>query len=315
MRIRWDIAGAGLLLAGLVAARAATLDGYVAMVNDRVIFKDEVDARMAADPTLRSALGEGPRRDREEAFFKALDSLIEEALLLEEFKAKQGTIPAQMVEDRLHRMVADKFSNDRAAFEKTLSEQGMTVDDLKETIRDSLAVSAIRRQLITEFVKISPLQVHQLYESRLDRYRTPAKARLHLIALDHVEGAPSTATDLVARARGGADFAALAREFSKDPKAAEGGDWSWTDVESLRPEIKAALSGLSTGQVSDVIASGDQLYIVRLDESQPERVTPFGEVRADLEAEVRATETERLYRSLIERLRRKHLVQDFLRQE
>ncbi len=51
----------------------------------------------------------------------------------------------------------------------------------------------------------------------------------------------------------GADFKELAKQRSKDPNAARGGDLGLITKGDLLPELDKALSSLSVGQISDII--------------------------------------------------------------
>ncbi|MBI4101188.1 peptidylprolyl isomerase [Candidatus Microgenomates bacterium] len=70
---------------------------------------------------------------------------------------------------------------------------------------------------------------------------------------------------ILARARGGEDFAALAREFSQDPGSKDqGGDLDFIAADTpFVPEFKEAALKLEPGQVSDVVASQFGFHIIK----------------------------------------------------
>lgn len=67
------------------------------------------------------------------------------------------------------------------------------------------------------------------------------------------------------RLRAGESFDTLARVFSIDPSAADGGSLGAVDLESLRPEFRTAVEGLNPGEVSAVTAVDDQFVLLRLE--------------------------------------------------
>jgi len=63
---------------------------------------------------------------------------------------------------------------------------------------------------------------------------------------------------------GQADFAALAREFSQDGSAAQGGDLGWANPGMFVPEFEAALNRLAPGEVSEPLLSRFGMHLIQL---------------------------------------------------
>jgi peptidyl-prolyl cis-trans isomerase SurA len=313
-----------LELAGAAGRAASTdslpADGYAAIVNDRVItVGDVMEFIQAGDLQMRDEFaGAELTRRRQEAFKAALDLLIEQALIVEEFKKIGGSIPDRVVDDRINEFIFERFDNDRAKFLAALAEEQLTLDDWRRRVRERLIVSILRRQEVNDRVKITPAALRSAYESRGDAWRVPERVRLRLIVLRVPEDDPDEAErlrQLAIRARGrilaGEPFEDLAREISQDSKAPAGGDWGWREPSALAPELRTAVESLAPGQVSDVIETPGAIYLALVEAREAERRRSFDEVRAELERELRQAEAERLYRRWIERLRRKYFVQVF----
>src|SRR5262249_57017628 len=92
----------------------------------------------------------------------------------------------------------------------------------------------------------------------------------------------SLANDLVRRARGGEDFAALARANSTAASKANGGELGRVAKGDMNPQLEKVVSALSPGGVSDPIATGSGYRIVRLVSKEEARTTPFEDVKDDL---------------------------------
>lgn len=94
---------------------------------------------------------------------------------------------------------------------------------------------------------------------------------------------------LIVQAQNGADFAELARQHSKDPTAAQGGDLGYVVLEAVAPEIGSVMFSLPMGQVTAYpVNSVAGYFIVRI-EGRRQRATPtFEESRAVLERAERA---------------------------
>ena len=63
---------------------------------------------------------------------------------------------------------------------------------------------------------------------------------------------------------GQADFAALAREFSQDGSAAQGGDLGWTNPGMFVPEFEAVMNRLAPGEVSEPLLSRFGMHLIQL---------------------------------------------------
>lgn len=312
-------------LAGATHARASAgtlpVDGFAAMVNQRVVRVSDVIAYIQpADQQLRDVYtGEELQKKREEAFDSGLQALIERALILEDFASqeKQPQLPERVINDRINEMINERFQNDRAAFLQALIDEQITLDEWKQETRDRLIVSILRRQEVTDKVKVSPTQVRDLYESQIEKYRFPARVNLSVIVInqgkDDKEREAKLQQAVLARGKvlGGTDFADVAKEYSEGSRAAEGGDWGWLEEASLRPELKSKIQALKNGEVSDIIEVDDAYYIVVVNDRKDAGVTPFEDIRVQLESEVKKAETDRLYNQWMQRLRRKHFVQVF----
>ncbi|HMP89910.1 MAG TPA: peptidyl-prolyl cis-trans isomerase [Kiritimatiellia bacterium] len=289
------------------------LDGYAATVNKRIITIGEVKIAIhEAEERLRMMRGNTDvEAKRQELFTAGLERLIDQALILEEFTSMQGVIPDRAIDDRVNEIIQERFNNDRAALLAALAEDQITLEEWRETIRDRLIVSIMRRREVGDRIVISPRQLMDEYEARQDRYQQPAQSRFRLIFLPQ---GPDTdvARQLMIEARDriltGTPFEEEARTTSKDPSAALGGDWGWIEPGMLRDELRNALEATSVGEISDIVATPEGYYLIKVEERRDAYVKTFEEVRREIETELRERESERLYRDWVERLRNKYSI-------
>jgi parvulin-like peptidyl-prolyl isomerase len=136
------------------------------------------------------------------------------------------------------------------------------------------------------------------YEANRERFRAAPSYELSQIFLP---GAPDDAElqkrarELVQQARGGADFADLAREHSRHTETANrGGAFGWVPEPLLRPEFRDVVTQLKTGAVSDPLPVADGWHILKLTGRRPARDLSLDEARPDIVAALREQERRRL---------------------
>ena len=307
---------------GRARERLIPVDGVAAKVNDRAITIGEV--MVAVQPLERrlrmSYTGRELMQRLEAAYEQVLESMIERALIVEEFKRRDGQMPRQAVDQQVQAIIAENFGGDRGRFLQQLREEGMTLQEWREEIRDQLIVMMLRNEEVSPRVVVSPRQIRAAYESRLHEFQQAAEARVRMITLPqpdpeaHAEApdAPlALAEQLRDRVHAGESFAELARTYSQDPRAVRGGDWGWIDPGVLRPELATIAARLDPGEISEVIETAEAYYLLTVEERREARTIPFHDVRDDLADAVRREEEERIYRAWIERLRQRHHVERF----
>lgn len=312
------LTGSTLFSTHASATSAQAVDGYAAVVNDRIItMGDVMDFIQPSILQLRDAYaGEELERRREEAYQAGLNLLIEQALIVEDFKKQGGNIPDRLVNDRINEVIFDQFDNDRSRFLAALAEEQITLDEWRNRIRERLIVTALRQQEVNDRVQVTPEALRETYTKNLARYRQPEQIKVRMITLrkdrsDTPEAAREQAILIRGRLLAGESFAKLAEEFSHDPKALSGGDWGWIKPSDLRAELRDALKPLKVGELSDVLESPDAFYLAQLDDHKKASEPTLEDIRPELEKDVRRAESERLYQAWIERLKRKYAVNTF----
>lgn len=315
------IRGMGLAVAlaclpGAVRAAGRPVDGYAAVVNDRVItIGDVMEFIGPVEEQLRDTYMGGELREKlDQAYISGRDALIEKALILEESEALEGVLPERAIEDHTNMIIHERFNDDRAAFLAGLAREQITLSDWGEQVKELLVVMTLRRQMVMNHVVVPPGGVREAYEKNIEAYRVPDQVKLHAIALNKGVTEEDQAVKrqeaerVLHRLRGGEDFGAVAREVSEGSKAAEGGDWGWIHPGDLKSELAEVASALQPGETSGIVAAGDELYIMRVEGRREAVLKPFEEVRDGIEKELREAEEERLYKAWIERLMKKHYV-------
>jgi peptidyl-prolyl cis-trans isomerase C len=129
------------------------------------------------------------------------------------------------------------------------------------------------------------VKARELYDIDRDKYRTPEEVRLSDIAVSIKErgedGALARAKEARARIVAGADFAAVAREYSDDPTTRDkGGALPFVSRDRLARSYANAVFALTrVGEVSEPIRAPSAWHVVRVEERRPSRPQTFEEAR------------------------------------
>jgi peptidyl-prolyl cis-trans isomerase SurA len=266
-------------IAGCKNTTAPAADVW-AVVNGKEIKRDEVEKyyRTRISP-------EGQEPSQEEALslkLNVIDELINNEILLE--RAKKLNLEASDGE------VEDKFTEFKSPyteeeFQRQLKERGVTVDDLKNTVRRELSIQKLINREVVSKVVISDQDIADFYNSNRPQFNvaepqyriaqivvTPRKEpqvrnRKNDDATNEAE-AQRKVKMLVDRLNSGADFSQLAMDYSEDMNSATtGGDLGYVPESSLNqsdPALKKLVTSLKPGQVSPPIVLKDSIRILKL---------------------------------------------------
>ena len=105
------------------------------------------------------------------------------------------------------------------------------------------------------------------------------------------------AQDVLAKVRANpADFAKLAKQYSKDPgSAANGGDLGYFGRNMMVKPFEEAAFSLKDGQISDLVESEFGFHIIRVTGIKPAEIKPFEEVRGAIENEYRHQQAQKKF--------------------
>src|SRR5258708_7409304 len=251
-----------------------------AVVNGKEIKREEVDKyyRTQVNP-------EGQEPALEESLSKklnVLDELIYNEILLE--KAKKLNLEASdgEVEDKFTEMKSP-YTEDE--FQRRLSDQAMTVEDLKFQLRRQLSIQKLLNREVVAKITITDQDVTDFYNANKAQFNvaepqyhiaqivvTPRKEqqirnRKNDDATNEAE-AQRKVKMLMDRLNSGADFAQLAMDYSEDMNTATtGGDLGYVPESALNqsdPALKKMVVGMKPGQVSPVLQVKDGFRILKL---------------------------------------------------
>jgi len=266
------------------------VDEVIAQVNDDVITlsmlkketKERIEALKQNGMTEQQAMEEVAKRQNE-----LIATLINEKLLLQ--RGKELELANDIEAEVNRRMLEIAQSQGITSIEKlydAMRANGLVPEDVRRTMRTEMMKQAVLQQEVDRKVYLGPSteEVKKYYEAHPDKFRKPESVKLseiYLLTTDKDEAAvKARALELIAQARAGADFGALAAansEREKEGKRTAPQDKGYVgefDVPSLREDLGAMLKDVKPGGVTEPIKTTEGYQILRVDARTPGGSTP-----------------------------------------
>jgi peptidyl-prolyl cis-trans isomerase D len=153
-------------------------------------------------------------------------------------------------------------------------------------------------QHVASQVNVTPGELDQYYDQHRDEYRTPEQINVRQILIKTplpgpdgkvnqkgVDEAKSRADDILKQLKAGANFAQLAKKYSEDPSASEGGSLGWIQASSFPvADVAKVADSLPKGGTSDVINAGYAFVILHIDDKREAQVKPLAEVQDQIQS-------------------------------
>jgi peptidyl-prolyl cis-trans isomerase SurA len=281
--------------------------------GDVITFSQVQELSSPQEQTLRQQFSGEQLIDKiKETRLAALSDLIDRQLVLQEFKKKEYHIPDFAVEEQVGDIIKTEFAGDRQAFIRTLNAQGYTMDRFRDMQRDKIIVQVMRQNNVKGNFTPAPQDVDAYYEANKKEFATPEQVKLRMIVLnaDPLNASSSDSTrkmaeDLRLRAKSGSDFATLAKTYSMDATAGNGGDWGWVDQKTLNQELTGVAFALSPGQVSQVVPVGDSYYLLYCEDKKVSTFKPLTEVQDAIRKKLEQIQRQKATQRWIDGLREK----------
>lgn len=314
---RWTI---GVLLFALLIptlcvgmssdVHAEVLEGIVAIVNDEVITRHDLEEYLA--PLYFQYKAEYQGEELLEKLKKlqadGLRQLIEEKLLLSEARKRKLTADPKEIQGRLDQ-VKERFSS-QEEFEETLSRQGLVVEDLDERYRDQIIIGKLVDEEVRHQISVSPLEVMEYYNSHLVEFDLPERIRIKNILIraekeEEEEESFVRIHEIAGMLGNGRSFEELAKQYSEGPNADEGGLMGLVGKGDLSPELETVVFSLLAGEISGIVKSPLGYHLFKVEERILARVKPLTEAQQEIQDRLRRQKYEIRYKLFIDELKAK----------
>jgi len=220
------------------------------------------------------------------------------ALAEDEIGSSMPRMPEAQRHDYLVTYLADMVVLAQAAEQQKLDAR----DDVKHRLafeRNRVLMDALLQD--AGQAGVTDDAMHKVYDDAVKQM--PSEQEVH--ARHILVATEDEAKAIEAELKKGADFANLAKEKSKDPGAADGGDLGYFTKQQMVPEFSEAAFKLDKGQISDPVKTQFGWHIIKVEDKRTKPTPAFDEVKGQLESYV----AHRAQADLVEKLRRSATVE------
>ncbi|MDJ0765906.1 MAG: peptidylprolyl isomerase [Myxococcota bacterium] len=296
---------------------ALLVDQIAAVVGTEIILLSEVRekiAPMAAEMKAAGASqGDLMASSRiKELREKALESLIDESLVIREAREMELTVSTDEI-DHAIQFNAKQQGFDMDALAAVLEQQGMTMAAYRNQVRSQLLRYKVLNLRVRGRIKITEAEARQYYNDQVREVRATGSfegAHILLRVPQHARAADAAkvrkrAEDILSQVQAGEDFAALARQASEDRATSQnGGSLGLRSPGEIPPVLERVFTDLEDGEVAGPIRTPAGYHIVRLNSRQSLGVQPFAEVKDRILAQLSQEEMTRQEKIWLKELRR-----------
>ncbi len=265
------------------------VDGIAAIVNKKVITLRQLDtqAQVARHQMAQQHIPVPPDDVLQK---QVLQRMISQELERQEADRLNIRVSDAQAQHAVQ-TIAQRNKLSEAQLRAEIEKSGVSWNDYVDNLREEVRMDMLRQRAVDSSIQISDAEIDSYLRNQKNRggsaslmsgapapSQAPAAATgpqvlgIAQILVAVPEGASSAqvqqlrqkAEALLAKVRGGADFAGVAAASSDGPQALEGGNLGVRPTQGWPDLFLSATSNLAPGQISDIVQSGNGFHILKV---------------------------------------------------
>ena len=301
------ILAVSFLAAACGMVHAEVVDRVIAIVNDDIVTLKDFEAfvKIEKRTTKYTSVDEYFRNLQ---LKEKLETFIERTLIKQQAKKAGIVVTDQEVSGFIENIKKQNLITD-AELREQLRKDNVTYEQFREGIKLNLLRTRLLMRVVSTEVSITENALKSYYDSHQDYFK---EEEFHIQQIfisgqhkDIRERAETAYKQLVA----GTPFAEVARKYSDDPSARQGGDIGFVKRSDLLPTLRDALNGLPPGAFSIVVPTPYGLHILKLIEVKQSGTVPYDEVKKAIRERMIIEESGKRYQDYIAKIKRSSYIE------
>jgi len=293
--------------------------GAIAQVGEKLVSQDEFEQLKAA----YEAAGRAPDKDKQpeeyESFEQALAKyLVTLEVLRQEAPGLKVAVGEADVRDRLDQI--RRMFQGEAEFDKALEAQGLTLEQLTQSLRESLLIEEMKAA-VTGDITVGDEEAKAYYEDHKAEYVEQESRNVRHILIspfatraegvvattatqDQWDAAEAEAEKARSEIQNCSDFLTVAEKYSDDEATKDsGGELGAVTRGLMVPAFEVVVFNLQIGELSQPVKTPYGYHIIEVTDITPERQLSYDQVKENIKAallEQKQTQTWEKWLSLAE---------------
>lgn len=252
------------------SASANVIDSIAVVVNDEVITRNEISARVrAVEGAMKSQ--NAPVPEAADLQRQVIERMIVERAQMQLAKEMGVRVDDTML-DRAIGRIAEQQKLSVQEMRNQMEKSGTTFAAFREEIRSEIMMQRLREHEVDNKIQISDAEVDTYLAA--EKAAAADKVEMNLAQImvripenaspEQIAARRARADDVMRQLRTGGDFAKIAATYSDSSDALKGGEIGWRAADRLPPLFSDALGKLKPGQVTPVLKSTTGFHILKM---------------------------------------------------
>jgi len=267
-----SLLGAAPAIHAQAAPQPAVVDRIVAVVDDDVVLKSELDrAELNVKQQYAGRAAQLPPQD-------VLDKQVLERLVLAHLQLSRAADSGIKVSDAELDLAVNRVAAQNkmtlAQMQQQLTADGMTFAEFRKSVRDEIVIQKMQQSVIQGRVAVSEGEIDNEIAAQqaggpqvhlahilvaLPENPTPEQLKTAQTKIDGIK-------ELVDQ--GKMEFSAAAIRYSDSQNALEGGDLGWRSLDEVPPAFTEVIKTMKAGQVTQPIRGASGFQLLKLVETR-----------------------------------------------
>lgn len=320
LAIAWALAlTPSALQAQSTATKGTIVEEIVARVNNDIITLSDFQKAEAA---LRSEIAQDCQNcatERLTALYTErhkdlLRDLIDQQLLIQRGKDEGLSVESDVIK-RLDEVRKQNNLPTLDDLEKAVEGEGMSWEDYKAQIRNSLLTQEVVRHEMGSRIIIGSDEIKKYYDEHPQDFTRPEQVVLQEIFLSTEKKTPEEMASIEQKIRDyrnrvlkGEDFGEMAKRYSEGTTAKQGGDLGVFERGQLDKPLETAVFSLNKGGITDIIQTKSGFELLKVVEHFQAGLQPLSKVEGEIQNKIYFQKMQPAMREYLAQLREESYV-------